>query len=455
MKKENKRKSNPKKSSSSLQRITFSTSRELEYFTEKELTMQLGHEHSAWRLAVLKELIDNALDACEIAGITPEIMVDVDAEGFTVADNGTGILSETVVKSTDYMMRVSDKAYYVAPTRGQLGNALKAVYAAPFVDTGERSLVTIESRGLRHTIEVSLDRIAQKPSLGYSTDESEVVKGTRIRVEWPADSACLQEDAETDDSYKSNYKSKLLLTTESELLAAYSAFNPHAVFRFNGSVWNKKPIKDWRKWQPNDPISPHWYNTQTLRDLIAAHVSAEKDGGRKKTVREFVSEFRGLSSTIKQKKVTEDFSGAYLHDLVKNGDLDMKRITHLLSIMQLASIAPKPIALGLIGEDYLRAWSFLYADVAVLSFTYRKALGMTGGIPHVWEIGFGVQNKDDAKRKLITGLNWSPTFDEPSQEITRILGEMRVDRHDPVLVIIHCVRPRFEFTGKSKSGIEL
>jgi DNA topoisomerase VI subunit B len=422
----------------------------LEYFTEKELTMQLGHERSAWRLAVLKELIDNSLDACEIAGVAPEIAVDVDEKGFTVKDNGTGIPAETVEKSTDYMMRVSDKAYYVTPTRGQLGNALKAVYAAPFVDTGERSLVSIEARGLRHTIEVSLDRIAQKPSLRYSTEESEVVKGTRIRVNWP-DSAGLQEGDETHDSYKS----KLLLKTEGDLIEAYSAFNPHAVFRFHDRAWNETPAVSWRKWLPNDPISPHWYTAQTLRDLVAAHISAEKDGGRKRTVREFVSEFRGLSSTIKQKRVTGNLSGVYLHDLVKNGDLDMKKVTDLLTAMQAASVAPKPLALGLIGEEHLKAWAVAYADIAAPSFTYRKALGMSGGIPHAWEIGFAVQNKDEATRKLITGLNWAPTFDEPSQEITRILGEMRVDRQDPVLVIIHCARPHFEFTGKSKSGIEL
>src|SRR5450830_634646 len=107
-----------------LERMTFQTSRELEYFTEKELTMQLGHERSAWRLTVLKELIDNSLDACEVAGVAPKIAVDLDHEGFTVTDNGTGIPAETVAKSTNYMQRVSDKNYYVAPTRGQLGNAL-------------------------------------------------------------------------------------------------------------------------------------------------------------------------------------------------------------------------------------------------------------------------------------------------------------------------------------------
>jgi len=50
-------------------RETFTTSRLLEFFTEKELTMQIGFSRPGWAIALLKELIDNALDACEGAGV--------------------------------------------------------------------------------------------------------------------------------------------------------------------------------------------------------------------------------------------------------------------------------------------------------------------------------------------------------------------------------------------------
>ena len=39
----------------------------------------------------------------------------------------------TLERSLDYLVRVSDKAHYVSPSRGQLGNALKCVWAAPYV----------------------------------------------------------------------------------------------------------------------------------------------------------------------------------------------------------------------------------------------------------------------------------------------------------------------------------
>lgn len=52
-------------------RTTFTTDRTLEFFTKKELTMQIGHDPGAWPLALVKELIDNSPDACEDARTPP------------------------------------------------------------------------------------------------------------------------------------------------------------------------------------------------------------------------------------------------------------------------------------------------------------------------------------------------------------------------------------------------
>ena len=63
--------------------------------------------------------------------------------------------------------------------------------------------------------------------------------------------------------------------------------------------------------------SAHWYTVETLRNLIAAYIAHGRNGGQPKTVRAFVSEFRGLSSTVKQKEVTAAWSGrAHLDDFV-------------------------------------------------------------------------------------------------------------------------------------------
>src|SRR5690606_8006700 len=129
-----------------LQRETFETSRALEYFSEKELRAQIGFDVDYWPVAILRELIDNALDAAEAAGVPPEIGVSTADDTITVTDNGPGIPAETIARSLDYMVRVSNKAYYVSPTRGAMGNALKVIWAAPFVATGQGT-VEIEAGG--------------------------------------------------------------------------------------------------------------------------------------------------------------------------------------------------------------------------------------------------------------------------------------------------------------------
>ncbi len=79
-----------------LERTTLRTSRLLDFCSRKELIAQTGHQPEAWPLVLLKELVDNALDACEEAEIAPEIRIQVDDTGITVTDNGPGIPPETV-----------------------------------------------------------------------------------------------------------------------------------------------------------------------------------------------------------------------------------------------------------------------------------------------------------------------------------------------------------------------
>jgi DNA topoisomerase VI subunit B len=169
-----------------LERTTFHTSRLLEFFSEKELQMQIGFPKELWPIALLKELIDNALDACETAGMPPDIEVTVAPDRVTVRDHGPGMPVKTLKHALNYLVRVSDKAHYVSPTRGQLGNALKCLWAAPYVAQGEQGSVEVVTRGTAHRIAVTLDRIAQRPHLEHTTSPDGFVKnGTLITLIWP------------------------------------------------------------------------------------------------------------------------------------------------------------------------------------------------------------------------------------------------------------------------------
>ena len=79
-----------------LERTTFQTSRLLDFCSEKELVAKTGQDRDDWPLVILKELLDNALDACEEKDVAPEISVTVDDKQITVADNGPGIPTKTI-----------------------------------------------------------------------------------------------------------------------------------------------------------------------------------------------------------------------------------------------------------------------------------------------------------------------------------------------------------------------
>src|SRR3954447_17684090 len=100
-----------------LSRTTLVTSRLLDFASKKELTAQTGHEPGSWPLVILKELTDNCIDACEEAGIAPEIAITVNETGITIADNGPGIPAATIKSVLDYAVRVSSREAYVSPTR--------------------------------------------------------------------------------------------------------------------------------------------------------------------------------------------------------------------------------------------------------------------------------------------------------------------------------------------------
>jgi len=436
-----------------LERTTFEVSRELEFFSEKELQMQIGQSKQWWPVAILKELIDNALDACETANIAPEIEVTIDEDGFSVRDNGPGLPSETLARSLDYLKRVSDKTFYVSPTRGQLGNALKTVWAAPFVASGEHGLVEVCSQGLHHIVEVSIDRIAQRPVIEHSNEENGVVKnGTLVYVHWK-NLSCLNRP-EIENFYNAPSPPKPM-----ELVEGYAVFNPHASFTIsdpkNGKVTFVATNIEWQKWKPDAPTSAHWYTPETLRDLIAAYVACERESGKERTVREFVSEFRGLSSTAKQKQITDGLSGVFLHDLVSDDDIDMGIVERLLAAMQENSKPPSPSALGVIGQEHIKSWLTCYAGVTEESTRYVKRTGEEGNMPYIIEVTFGVCGMDDAKRRIVTGLNWSPTLGVPTSSLRSVISEMRIDPHDPVTLVVHVAKPRFDFTNRGKSEVQL
>jgi DNA topoisomerase VI subunit B len=424
-------------------RATFTTSRLLDFFSEKELTAQTGHAPRQWPLVILKELVDNALDACEESGVAPEVEIMVDSTSITVVDNGGGIPAETVDGVFNYAVRVSSREAYIAPDRGAQGNALKTIVAMPFVLDGSTGRLAVTARGVRHEIEVSVDPIRQEPVIVHTQHSADTGSGTRITVHWPPLQASLLDGAH--DRFL-------------QIADDYTWINPHLrlVADWHGERRITEPTDpSWPKWKPSDPTSPHWYTPAHLERLVAAYVTHEAHADM--TVREFVTEFRGLSGSAKTKAVLAQTGMARtnLADLA-NGQIDSTAIATLLEAMREHSRPVIPTKLGVIGRDHLAA-RMTDLGVEMDSFEYKKTLGVTDGVPWVVEFAFGWR-PDLGYRRLVTGVNWSPGIGNPfrtmgkyGQSLDIVLQRQRAD--EDCVLVLHLACPRVAYTDRGKSAV--
>jgi DNA topoisomerase VI subunit B len=433
-----------------LDRATFATSRLIEFCSEKELIAQTGAAVTDWPVYVAKELVDNALDACEEAEIAPEITIEVDNGKVIVGDNGPGIRVETVKQLLDFSVRVSSREAYVSPTRGAQGNALKTILAMPFALDGSMGKVLIEAREIEHAIDFRVDPVRQTPCLTHACSGSSVKNGTRITVYWP-------------DSASSNLARARVRFLQ--IADDFTWVNSHLTLR---ALWDGTKAIDvaatnptWSKWRPSYPTSPHWYTPARLERLMAAYVGLDQDNGsRDRTAREFISEFRGLSGSAKQKLVLAevDASRMALSAFFANDEVDRLRIGRLLAAMKKVSRRVKPIDLGVIGEGHLRT-RLVAAGAHARTIRYKREV-VQGDLPVMIEAAFGYC-PHGAQRRLVTGVNWSPGINNPFRTLGRygesldtLLSQQRAgDPDEPITLVIHMACPRVDYTDRGKSAL--
>jgi DNA topoisomerase VI subunit B len=436
----------------------------MEFCTKRELQNQTGHSVDDWPLVVLKELMDNALDACEEAETAPVVSVTVDPGSITIQDNAGGIETETVKSVLDYTTRVSSREAYVSPTRGAQGNALKTILAMGYVldrdagsDAGAVGVTTIETRGLQHRIEFRVDHINNEPRITHTTTPSPINAGTKITIIWPT-------------------KVQLLEWAEArfkQLAESYVWFNPHLTLR---GVWNGREFvnvlttnPNWEKWRPRNPTSPHWYDETRLQRYLAAHVARDRDLGRHRTVREFISEFRGLSGTAVQRKILTEMGCSHksLAQFFGLAQVNRTGIAKLLAAMRKRSKPVNPKHLGIIGAEHLKQ-RFLAAGGNADTFKYQQRKGMTSeGIPYIIEFAFGLHQSaltqgGAISRKFVRGVNWSVGIHNPfrafgstGEGLENTLAKVRANASSPVICALHLASAYIQYADRGKSSIIL
>jgi DNA topoisomerase VI subunit B len=448
-----------------LHRTAFRTRRLLDFVSEKELTLQCGYGPQDWPLVVVKELLDNAVDACEEQSLAPEITVAIDEAGITVADNGTGIPPEVVDRLLDFSIRVSSREAYVAPDRGAQGNALKTIIAMPFVLDGEQGRVDIVGGGMRSEIAFCVDRIQQRPAADVSRSDK---AGSLVRVHWPREASSEHEDGRHVFTSRDAASLERAADRLRELADDFTFLNPHLTLTvecFGEATRTEATDREWRKWMPSSPTSPHWYEPEHLERLIGAYITDDLQNGMNgsgHTVREFVSEFKGLTSTIKQKAVLAELglSRTKLSTLIVERDFDHEKVARLLAAMKAQAGPVGPRMLGTIGRRHLAA-RFEQLGIREGSFEYKKVATLgDDGLPQVTEVAFGALADEERYRRLVTGVNWSAAWVNPfrrlggyGQSLDTMLTEQRFERRRPIALLVHVAHPRVQYADRGKSTV--
>ena len=398
-----------------LERTAFEISRAAEYFDARQLSTLTGVPTDEFAHVVLKELIDNSLDACEAAGAPPQITVAVSDDGSSgairirVSDNGPGIPSDVVRRMLDYNVRVSDKAAYRSPTRGAQGNALKTVVGIPYALGSRKALAIVARGGTKHVIQPSIDPAGNVRIAHSERDEDSWAGGTSVDV--PVVPGLVTDPALehlVQDFHPQHW------------VRSFAAFNPHATLSYQAKGGGseeaeiyKSTRKDIKKYVPSQPTSPHWYSTESLKVLIFSHIAhARNGGGRDLPLGTFVRQFAGLTSTKKAKAVCS----ALPQDLTHLSDFEDKprEVAWLLAAMKGEAKEPKAASLGHVGDEHFRI--FFESIYSVKEYTYRKRSGtLPSGLPLTFEFALAVL---DEPGHLYCGINFSPTFGDPLEGTT-------------------------------------
>jgi len=164
-----------------------------EFFTKNRHLLGFDSPLKALLTAV-KEAVDNSLDACEEAGILPEIVVEISPTGedrFRVAieDNGPGIVKDQIPKVFGKLLYGS-KFHKLSQTRGQQGIGISAACMYGQLTTGKpvRIVSRTSKKKPAYEISMSMDTAHNRADLHGEKElgDWEREHGTRVEIEMEA-----------------------------------------------------------------------------------------------------------------------------------------------------------------------------------------------------------------------------------------------------------------------------
>jgi DNA topoisomerase-6 subunit B len=217
-----------------------------EFFTKNRHLLGFDSPAKAL-LTTVKEAVDNGLDACEEAGILPEVSIELTQLGETrfrvaVEDNGPGIVKQQVPKVFGQLLYGS-KFHRLRQSRGQQGIGISAAGMYGQLTTGKPVTVTSKPGKGRpaHRFEIQIDTKRNTPVVISDREvATEFEHGTRVELEIEA---TYKKGRHSVDGY-----------VEQTAIA-----NPHATFRYTAPDGERREFARGAEELPKEPleIMPH------------------------------------------------------------------------------------------------------------------------------------------------------------------------------------------------------
>ena len=257
-------------------------------------------------LTTVKEAIDNSLDACEEAGILPNVWVHIEqtsAKRYKVGiqDNGPGIVKKQIPLIFGKLLYGS-KFHRLRQSRGQQGIGISAAGMYGVQTTGKpvKIISKTSKRKPAHYYEIQLDTKKNKPEIlngkGEGVDIPPGAKGedyiAKHGIEW------VEEDHGTRVTIELEARYQRGRGSVDEYLQQTAIANPHVELHYTDPEGNEFTYERAAEQLPKEPkeIKPHPYGVELGR--LAAMLKETKEP----TLSSFLTtSFSRVSSSVARK----------------------------------------------------------------------------------------------------------------------------------------------------------
>lgn len=326
-----------------------------EFFSKNRHLLGFDNPRKAL-LTTLKEAVDNSLDACEEAGILPEIWVKITETApnrykVDVQDNGPGILKKQIPNVFGKLLYGS-KFHRMRMSRGQQGIGISAAGMYGVLTTGKPvRIVSQTSPNKTHFYEIRINTKRNVPEILNGDGDGLLVPVAREeRAKFFAENAINWLPVSTGTRVEIELEAKYLRGRGSvdEYLEQTAIANPHVCLHYQGPEDEEEKVYDrvTNKLPPEPKeIKPHPYGVEVGRLADMARHSTEMS---------MTSFFENNFSKVSASVCKQICGTAKINLRAHPADLTREEIETLHKVIQKTKIPnPSTDCISPIGEELL------------------------------------------------------------------------------------------------------